>query len=160
MIGCYTECSNLAIAYCFCDWISGYITKYLNSIKIIHYIAVKNDNVLTVRSTNFTVALAGTPDNLDQKFTVNIDTTDPDNLLRKELDRIPLDTTEKILLTYRAYSSDDLTEPQPCKPYKSNPLHIIAEQQQSQPLHLSLMLIVQVSFIRLVDSQCCVVFYD
>ena len=57
----------------------------------------ENDNVLTVRSTNFTVALAGTPDNLDQKFTVNIDTTDPDNLLRKELDRIPLDTTEKIL---------------------------------------------------------------
>jgi len=56
--------------------------------------------------------LAGTPDNLDQKFTVNIDTTDPDNLLRKELDRIPLDTTEKILLTYRAYLSDDLTEPQ------------------------------------------------
>ena len=44
--------------------------------------------------------------------TVNIDTTDPDNLLRKELDRIPLDTTEKILLTYRAYLSDDLTEPQ------------------------------------------------
>ena len=64
------------------------------------------------RLVNFTVALAGTPDNLDQKFTVNIDTTDPDNLLRKELDRIPLDTTEKILLTYRAYLSDDLTEPQ------------------------------------------------
>lgn len=72
----------------------------------------EDDNVLSVRSTNFTVILAGTPDNLDQKFTVNIDTTDPDNLLRKELDRIPLDTTEKILLTYRAYLSDDLTEPQ------------------------------------------------
>ena len=28
----------------------------------------ENDNVLTVRSTNFTVALAGTPDNLDQKL--------------------------------------------------------------------------------------------
>ena len=72
----------------------------------------EDDNVLSVRSTNFTVALAGSPDNLDQKITVNIDTTDPDNLLRKELDRIPLDTTEKILLTYRAYLSDDLTEPQ------------------------------------------------
>ena len=47
---------------------------------------MENDNVLSVRSTNFTVALAGTPDNLDQKFTINIDTTDPDNLLRKELD--------------------------------------------------------------------------
>jgi hypothetical protein len=58
------------------------------------------------------VALAGSPDNLDQKFTINIDTTDPENLLRKELDRIPLETTEKILLTYRAYLSDDLTEPQ------------------------------------------------
>jgi len=72
----------------------------------------EDDNVLSVRSTNFTVALAGSPDNLDQKFTVNIDTTDPENLLRKELDRIPLETTEKILLTYRAYLSDDLTEPQ------------------------------------------------
>ena len=95
----------------------------------------EDDNVLSVRSTNFTVALAGTPDNLDQKFTINIDTTDPDNLLRKELDRIPLDTTEKILLTYRAYLSDDLTDLKPYRHYKSNLSHIIEAWRQYQRLH-------------------------
>ena len=72
----------------------------------------ENSNTLVVQSTNLNVALAGTPDNLDQKFNVSIDTTDADNVLRKELDRIALNTTEKIVLTYRAYLSDDLTEPQ------------------------------------------------
>jgi len=69
-------------------------------------------NTLIVQSTNLNVALAGSPDNLDQKFNISIDTTDPENILRKELDRIALDTTEKIILTYRVYLSDDLTEPQ------------------------------------------------
>ena len=63
-----------------------------------------------MRSTNFTVALAdGTPDNLDQKFTVNIDTTDPDNLLRKVRQNTFRHHRKKQLLTYRAYLSDDLT---------------------------------------------------
>jgi len=69
-------------------------------------------NTLIVQPTNLNVALAGSPDNLDQKFTISIDTTDAENVLRKELDRIALDTTEKIILTYRVYLSDDLTEPQ------------------------------------------------
>lgn len=72
----------------------------------------EDSNTLIVRSTNFQVGLAGSPDNLDQKFTISIDTTDAENVLRKELDRIPLGTTEKIIITYRAYLSDDLTEPQ------------------------------------------------
>jgi len=72
----------------------------------------ESSNTLIVQSTNLNVALAGSPDNLDQKFNISIDTTDPENILRKELDRIALDTTEKIILTYRVYLSDDLTEPQ------------------------------------------------
>lgn len=72
----------------------------------------ENDNTLITQSTNINVALAGSADNLDQKINVSIDTTDADNVLRKELDRIPLNTTEKIILVYRAYLSDDLTEPQ------------------------------------------------
>lgn len=72
----------------------------------------ESSNTLIMQSTNINIALAGSPDNLDQKFTISIDTTDPENVLRKELDRIALNTTEKIILTYRAYLSDDLTEPQ------------------------------------------------
>lgn len=72
----------------------------------------ENDNTLITQSTNINIALAGSADNLDQKFTVSIDTTDAENVLRNELDLIPLNTTEKIILVYRAYLSDDLTEPQ------------------------------------------------
>ena len=72
----------------------------------------ESSNVLSVIPVNCQIDPAGSPDNLDQKFTVTIDTTDPDNILRNELDLIPLTTEERILLTYRVYLSDDFTEPQ------------------------------------------------
>lgn len=72
----------------------------------------EDDNELSVIPTNIAIKLAGSADNLDQQFNITIDTADAENILRTELDLIPLDTSEKIAITYRAYLSDDLTEPQ------------------------------------------------
>lgn len=64
------------------------------------------------RPCNIAVEIAGTPAHLDQVFRFGIDTTDSTDLFREELDRIPMGTDEPIVLTYREYLSDDLTEPQ------------------------------------------------
>lgn len=72
----------------------------------------EDGNVLEVQSTNFNVVPAGSEANLDQMFRITIDTTDQENVLRKELDRIPLSTNERIVVVYRVYMSDYLTEPQ------------------------------------------------
>ena len=61
---------------------------------------------------NFEVKLAGSEGHLDQKFSIAISTVDADNTLRNELDRIPVATLEKIMVTYREYLSDDLATPQ------------------------------------------------
>ena len=46
---------------------------------------------------------------LDKNFTFTI--PDPDNILDDELDGIPLDDVEPVLCIYRAYNSDDFSEP-------------------------------------------------
>lgn len=65
--------------------------------------------VRTTRPVNFAVKLAGNEPNLDQNFDIALDLTDADDEFREELDRIPLDTTERIRCVYREYLSDDLT---------------------------------------------------
>ncbi|MDH6185476.1 DUF1833 family protein [Polaromonas sp. CG_23.6] len=65
-----------------------------------------------MRPVNFEIKLAGSEGHLDQKFSIAIDTVDPDNTLRNELDRIPVATLEKIVIVYREFLSDDLTAPQ------------------------------------------------
>lgn len=64
--------------------------------------------VVEVLPANLDIKLAGTEGNLDQKFDINLDTTDINDEFRREMDLIPLDTTEKVRAVYREYLSDDL----------------------------------------------------
>lgn len=68
------------------------------------------NGVRSVLPVNFAIELAGTEAHLDQSFNIRIDTTDIADAFREQMDRVPLDTTERIRLVYREYLSDDLTQ--------------------------------------------------
>jgi len=72
-------------------------------------ITLDDASVVDVECLNFEVKIAGTDKNLDQAFSIRIDTTDIENEFRDELDSIPIDTTEEVQIIYREYLSDDLT---------------------------------------------------
>lgn len=63
-----------------------------------------------VTPVNLEIKLAGSENNLDQKFSILLDLTDINDEFREQLDRVPLNTQEKISIVYREYLSDDLTE--------------------------------------------------
>lgn len=65
--------------------------------------------VKTMQPCNVAIKLAGSPGHLDQKFEISISTVDIEDVLREQLDRIPIATTEKIQIIYREFLSDDLT---------------------------------------------------
>lgn len=58
------------------------------------------------------IKLAGSEGHLDQRFDIALGLVDSMDIFRAEVDRIALDTTEKVIVVYREYLSDDLTEPQ------------------------------------------------
>lgn len=62
----------------------------------------------TMQMANFETKLAGSTGHLDQKYDVRLGLVDIDDIFREQLDRIPITTTEKIVLIYRVYMSDDL----------------------------------------------------
>lgn len=68
------------------------------------------DGVRTVQPLNFQAKIAGSEGHLDQVFEIPLDTTDVENDFRTEMERVPLDTTERVRLVYREYLSDDLTD--------------------------------------------------
>lgn len=72
----------------------------------------ENADSREVEPANLAWELAGSPSNLDQVYRIGISTVDIENEFRSELDAIPLDTTERIALTYLEYLSDDLEAPQ------------------------------------------------
>lgn len=74
-------------------------------------ITLESGIVVAPESANFSAELAGTPAHLDQEFHFTLSTVDIEDQFRNELDRIPIDTQEKIALVYREYLSDDLTYP-------------------------------------------------
>lgn len=74
-------------------------------------VTTETGEVITLEAANFSAKLAGTPAHLDQEFSFTLSTVDIEDTFRAELDRIPLDTQEKIALTYREYLSDDLSYP-------------------------------------------------
>lgn len=67
---------------------------------------------VTMTPQNIEIKLAGTTNNLDQKFDIKISTVDIENEFRDALDSIPVDTTQKVRVVYREYLSDDLTTEQ------------------------------------------------
>lgn len=68
------------------------------------------DGVRTVQPLNFQAKIAGSETHLDQVFEIPLDTTDVEDDFRTEMERVPLDTTERVRLVYREYLSDDLTD--------------------------------------------------
>ena len=68
--------------------------------------------VRAVLPLNFEIKLAGSNGHLDQKFDITLDTTDVADVFREQLEKIPVDTLEKIKCIYREYLSDDLTAAQ------------------------------------------------
>lgn len=75
-------------------------------------VTTEADVVLTMEPLNFEVELAGSDNNLDRVYNIKIDLVDSTDTLVEEIDRIPLNTTEKIQLVFREYMSDNLEEPQ------------------------------------------------
>ncbi len=55
------------------------------------------------RSCNFFVERSGTNANLDQIFNIDIDAVDSQDEFRSELDRIPIDTKQRIVNVYREF---------------------------------------------------------
>ncbi|MHB8947559.1 MAG: hypothetical protein ACYC4S_00660 [Rhodoferax sp.] len=61
---------------------------------------------------NFEIKLAGSPGHLDQKFDIQLCLVDAMDEFRDQMDRIPVNTLEKIAVVYREYLSDDLVNAQ------------------------------------------------
>lgn len=59
---------------------------------------------------NFTVKPAGSELNLDQVYEIRLDTVDIEDEFHREMDLVPLDTTEHVRVVVREYLSDDLTD--------------------------------------------------
>lgn len=71
------------------------------------------DGVLVdMEPCNIEIKLAGNAGHLDQKFDIRLGLVDIEDEFREQLDRIPVDTTEKIRIVYREYLSDDLNAAQ------------------------------------------------
>jgi len=65
--------------------------------------------VVTFEGVNFEAELNQKRADLDANFAFTL--ADPENLLDDQLDLIPFDNTEPIVIVYRAFNSDDLSEP-------------------------------------------------
>jgi hypothetical protein len=69
------------------------------------------DGVRTVQPWPFEAKIAGSQAHLDQVFEIPVDTTDSEDTFRAEMDRVPLNTAERVRMVYREYLSSDLTDP-------------------------------------------------
>lgn len=67
---------------------------------------------MIMRAANIEIGLAGSAGHLDQRFNIRLDLVDAMDEFRENMDMIPIDTQEKIVVVYREYLSDDLAEPQ------------------------------------------------
>jgi len=73
-------------------------------------ITLETGAVVATRSCAIAVEPAGSPSNLDQVWRLALDTTDPEDTFRREIDRIPDDDETPVEMTFRKYLSDDLTD--------------------------------------------------
>lgn len=91
---------------------SAIATQYLWREPYPGTITLDDENVVTVLPLNMLIKIAGNEAHLDQSFDVSFDTVDITDEFREVLDSIPLATTERVVMVYREYLSDDLTTPQ------------------------------------------------
>lgn len=62
----------------------------------------------TVQPAPFSVKHAGSEASLDQIYEIQLDTTEIDDDFRREMDRVPLESAERVRCVVREYLSDDL----------------------------------------------------
>lgn len=84
-------------------------TYYLWTERYPGSVTLDTAEVVTMSPCNLTPKMADSDKGLDQNYSFTFDLTDSQDLLRRELDNIPIDTTEKLILVYREYLSDTLT---------------------------------------------------
>ena len=83
-------------------------TYYLWREPYVAQTQINGDTLVTMIPQNIEIKLAGTANDLDQKFEIRLSTVDIENEFRNALDVIPINTTEKVRVVYREYLSDDL----------------------------------------------------
>ncbi len=71
--------------------------------------AVVDGVTVDMQPCNMEIKLAGNEGHLDQRFDIRLGLFDIEDEFREQLDRIPINTTEKVRIVYREYLSDDLT---------------------------------------------------
>jgi len=69
-----------------------------------------NVTVIAFEGSQIELQMNSTKDDLDQNFQFTF--PDLENILDDEMERIPLNNTEPIMVTYRCYVSTDLTAPE------------------------------------------------
>ena len=68
--------------------------------------------LLAVQYAPMLLDRAGSEANLDQEYRISLDTTDVQDEFREQLDRIPLNTSERIRIDILTFLSNDLTSQQ------------------------------------------------
>lgn len=68
--------------------------------------------VKSMTAANIEISLAGSQGHLDQSVDIRLGLADSMDLFREQMDLIPIDTDEKIVIIYREFLSDDLEAPQ------------------------------------------------
>lgn len=98
------EISHSAMSRAFCLWREPYAGD----------VTTEAGSILTMLPCNIETKLAGSQGHLDQKFDIRlglIEAVEQDQF-QTEMDRVPLNTKEKVRVVYREYLSDDLGTPQ------------------------------------------------
>lgn len=70
-----------------------------------------NGVATAVLPLNMEIKLAGSANNLDQRYDIRVDTVDINDLFRAAIDGVPLTSLERIKVAYFEFLSDDLTTP-------------------------------------------------
>ncbi|MES2207292.1 MAG: hypothetical protein V4525_10945 [Pseudomonadota bacterium] len=84
-------------------------TYYLWPEQEVGSVVLEDATTVQMRPINLMIKLADSEGHLDKQYTISFDITDATDEFREALDDIPLNTKEKVLVTYREYLSDDLT---------------------------------------------------
>ena len=73
---------------------------------------IEDRRVAEMEPANIEIKLAGTNANLDQIYEIRLDLVDTRDEFREQMDRVPIDTRELVVIVYREYMSDSLADPQ------------------------------------------------
>lgn len=90
---------------------SAIVTRYVWREPYTGQVTLEDASIVTIQPINMVADIAMDDQTLDQAYQFTIDTVNINDEFRNELDKIPLDTEEKIVAVYREFLSDNLTEP-------------------------------------------------